>query len=667
MKYSQMSLRVQEPLWENDEIFERFFKFMCDLRAVDELALFSHDNHTPAPLEKMLRRAEILKSRVARLKSAGFRTGINNLCTVGHADENLVVSGKLSGRLFMDISGRCTPGNFCPRDEEWREKYIIPVYRALAETSPDFIWIDDDLRLNGHGAAQRGCFCEVCFQDLLKYFDLDTDRAGFTAYFDEGASHDELRRRRMKLIEWNRNVLLEELKVIENSVHSVDSGIVLGKMDCVDSWDADRFREVEALAGSGKTEVIWRPGGGFYTDFRPDEMLCKQKIIEMTVADLPPQVKVIQSEIENFPYLNLRKSRRITALETSLYCVSGCTGAALNVIPDDEWSPMESYSQLLLDLKAQKSFNDRIVSLKNRQPNTGIWDGADKNQELGNSERSRHFICQPEVWPQSALNSQDFPVLGLPVTESRSGCSCAVLNAFAARALDEETLYWLFAKGIYMDAGALDVLNERGFSDYTGFVSGRKFERDAMELAVEHPLNPEHFLRNSRQSLWGGIAVELKSNASGAQVLSRLVDYERNELSSCASGCFVNSLGGRIVVSGYSPWDFLAVRPKYLQMHAIFRWLSKDDIDIEIPDCTSRTAVWSSRNNGRLAVFILNTSFDYAENLTVRLKTAADSVKLIRCGMEDKILYAIRRNGAFADFSVDVPSFELLAVEADIS
>ena len=662
-----MSLRVQTPLWENNAVFERFFKLMCQVRPVDELALFAHDIQTPAPLETMLRRTEILKKRIPRLRAAGFRVGINNLCTIGHADENLAVSRQLRGRLFMDIDGRASPGNFCPRDPEWRQNYVIPLYRALAETAPDFIWIDDDLRLTGHGAAQRGCFCDACFKDLLEYFSLDTDRAGFTAYFDGGAPPDELRRRRKKLLEWNRRVLLDELQVIEEAVHGVDGSIVLGKMDCVDSWEADRAREVRVLAGRNGTPVIWRPGGGFYTDFQPDEMLGKERIIEMVVADLPPQVSSIQSEIENFPYLNLRKSRKITALETSLYCVAGCTGAALNVLPDDEWSPMESYAELLQELKAQKSFNDRIVACKDGMPNTGIWDGADKDQELGNGERSAHFLSQPASWPPSSLNSRDFPVLGLPLTESRSGCSCAVLNAFAARGLDDAVLEELLAKGVYMDCGALDVLNERGFAAYTGFVSGRRFERDAMELAVEHPLNPEHFLRNPRQSFWGGTAAALEPAAEDACVLTKLVDYERNVLAPCTSGVFVNRFGGRIAVCCCSPWDFLAVRPKYLQMHAIFRWLSRGELDAEIPDCRARISIWSCRGSGHLAAFLLNTSLDPVERLVVRLKTRSRSAILIRNGRPDEKISSCGGDGVFADFPLDVPPFELLVLDTGIS
>ena len=666
MKTSQMSLRVQTPLWENDAVFERFFKLICDVRPVDELALFTHDIHTPAPLATMLRRAKILKQRIRRLKAAGFRTGVNNLCTLGHADENLAVSRQLCGRLFMDIDGRTSPGNFCPRDREWRQNYIVPLYRALAETEPDFIWIDDDLRLNGHGAAQRGCFCDVCFRDLLEHFGLATDRAGFIAYFDGGAPPEELRRRRKKLLEWNRQVLLDELRVIEETVHGVDAAIVLGKMDCVDSWEADRVREVQVLAGKNGAPVIWRPGGGFYTDFRPDEMLGKERIIEMVVADLSPQVSSIYSEIENFPYLNLRKSRKITALESSLYCVAGCTGAALNVLPDDEWSPMESYAELLRALKAQKSFNDRIVACKNSQPNTGIWDGADKDQELGNGERSANFLRQPVEWPPSSLNSCDFPVLGLPLTESRAGCRCAVLNAFAARGLEDVVLAELLSQGVYMDCGALDVLNERGFAEYTGFVSGEKFDRDAMELAVEHPLNPEHFLRNPRQSFWGGTATALEPAAEDACVLTKLVDYERNVLAPCTSGVFVNRFGGRIAVAGCSPWDFLAVRPKYLQMHAIFRWLSRGELDAEIPDCRARISIWSCCGNGRLTAFLLNTSLDPVENLVVRLRTGSTSALLIRNGRADETIFSSGGDENFADFTIDLPPFELLLLETEI-
>ena len=256
-----------------------------------------------------------------------------------------------------------------------------------------------------------------------------------------------------------------------------------------------------------------------------------------------------------------------------------------------------------------------------------------------------------------------FHALGLPRAYTLENAFCAALGATCARALSHETLLGLFAKGIYIDAEALDILNERGYGEYTGFQTKGRFFRDSMEASVTHPLNPERpFIRNIRQSFWGGTATALEPTRPGAQILTRLVDYHDAELASCASGTFENTLGGRIIVAGYGAWVMFGYVPKYRQLHNIFRWLSHEQLDAEVTDCAVRTGVWArQRPDGGVNVAILNASLDPAINLPLRIRTAASATILMRNQKMDIELGISSREGEFAIFILpEIQDWELV-------
>jgi len=228
---SQMSLRVPVDFWLDDKVFNDLLETMKRIGTIREFALFTHYAHTPPTLEQMAEYARIMKQRMSAMRACGFHCGINNLCTLGHADEDMKGAEQLSGRLFTGLDGAASKGNFCPRDPQWLNSYIIPLYKMLAEAEPEFIWLDDDLRLSNHGKARIGCFCNDCLKALSEYFNLPgIDRLGLQDYFETG-SPKEIRSKRLKMLDWNRHVLVELEETIAKTIHAVNPNIIIGKMD----------------------------------------------------------------------------------------------------------------------------------------------------------------------------------------------------------------------------------------------------------------------------------------------------------------------------------------------------------------------------------------------------------------------------------------------------
>ena len=61
---------------------------------------------------------------------------------------------------MTDITGCISLGSFCPNDDRVRE-YVQDLYEIIVSAAPDFIWIDDDVRL-WHWPNGMGCFCDNC-------------------------------------------------------------------------------------------------------------------------------------------------------------------------------------------------------------------------------------------------------------------------------------------------------------------------------------------------------------------------------------------------------------------------------------------------------------------------------------------------------------------------
>jgi len=115
----------------------------------DEITLFTSETHPPLPLDVFARRIDILEKRMVQARERGYRSGINILSTIGHHEENLDNSLKGPFTPMTDIDGKVCRGSFCPNDDNLRA-YIQKIMLVTAQANPDYLWLDDDIRLAGH-------------------------------------------------------------------------------------------------------------------------------------------------------------------------------------------------------------------------------------------------------------------------------------------------------------------------------------------------------------------------------------------------------------------------------------------------------------------------------------------------------------------------------------
>jgi hypothetical protein len=656
-KNATISLRVPSAFWDTDSGFSTFIKFADESHFVDEYAFFSTPLiGTPFPVDWLQRYWDKLGERIDLTRKYASRVGINHLVTLGH---NMHNEGKYlrSSATMVSQKGNRIPWKYCPNNPQWREEYIRPTYTLLAECRPDFIWIDDDLRLNNFGDHEFGCFCPYCMEQIRQRLGFDGELSELKQFLEIGEPK-ELRRRRQAMLEYNRSVMEDISSYIEKVVHGIDPKIILGQMDALSYWETDRVAQAKALAGTKENEVWWRPGGGTINDHCPDEIIIKANYFAAEVATLPDRVTAIQGELENFYFQVFEKSCRFTSLEAQLYCAaSGCTGVAYSIFGKGagpvQTDPLSAWEPLVCELKKNEAFIDLIVENNQRLPLKGIWNGVGKNYFLGNNYASGEWLAMDQFLGYQPWKYTDLHVIGLPPAFRKEDASVTVIAEREVAAFSDDEIYDLLHGGLYLDVPALEAINHRGFGEYTGFKKIGEFHADAIEAQTPHFLNDygNLYRRNVVQAFWGSVAYSLSPTAE-AQTIGRLVNLMDEEIAACSSGIYENRLGGRVAVIGYAPWHGLGYAHKVDQIKKIFRWLSKNTLPGWIDSC-HRSGLWlRQRYDGGINAAVLNPSMDTAVDVMLILKTSQKQATLYRLDYPPVRLTGVEQPDGYIRFNL---------------
>lgn len=655
VKKAFICFRVGVTQWLDETRYRGLLDMFEKYKGVtDEITFFTSETHPPLPLDVIQRRAEILAQRMTAARALGYRSGINLLATVGHHNENLANSLDAPYTRMTDLGGGTCQGSFCPNDEGMRG-YIADVYKALATANPDYIWIDDDVRLFGHMPILCGCFCDNCLAIFEKECGKKHDRASLREAFNQPDLKAKLEIRNAWL-DHNRKTLVRLFTLIENTVHAIKPGLPLGFMTgerFFEGFDFDTW--AETLAGPARSEVYWRPGGGNYTDEWPDGTAQKAHQIGRQIALLPTSVTCIESEIESFPYQRLRKSAHVTAMEAAAYIAGGCTGAAYNVLAMYA-EPLDDYEPLVAKLRDVRPFLDRMAHELARTPATGLHTGWCKNSFAANNP-SGDWLSGPANNTGTG-HGDGLYVLGIPPAYNAAYARVTALSGDTALAYTDAEIRRMLSGGVYLDPEALNRLNDMGYAKYTGFTVERTVDRDSMEEFTEHELNAGLVgrRRDCRQSFWHAPAAVFAPASDTCRSLAHLIDYTYEEVAPCCLGVFENELGGRICVSGYYPWIQLHGFAKAAQFKAIMRWLSRDTLPAYVASF-HRANLWVRvRDNGAIAMALLNASLDPAEKLELNVLTSKDTLRVTDMQCRETQVTASQTDGPYKRFTL--PSIE---------
>jgi len=614
--------------------------------ATDEITFFTSATHPPLPLEVIQQRAAVLAQRMVEARKLGYRTGINLLSTMGHHNENLPnsLSGDYTG--VTDIDGNACQGSFCPNDPRVQQ-YVKQVYQAVAKAGPDYIWIDDDVRLAGHMPVFLTCFCDRCLALFEKETGTKHTRASLKIAFVSGPLEQRLALRKAWL-QHNRDTIGRLFQLIEQTVHAIHPKMPLGFMTgdrFYEGYDFDRWAAI--LSGPGKAEVRWRPGGGFYEDDAMPGLAGKSHDVGRQVSVLPPEVISIQSEIENFPYQRLKKSAHTTVLEAASHMAAGCTGAAFNVLSGND-EPLDEFEPLVARIRQARTFYDLLAKHLGRKPLAGIHPAWNKDTAAASDLAGGNWMAFGRFLGESPRLFE----IGLPIDYAARGASVTLLSDDNMVAFSRDEIVKMLSGGVFMDTSALARLNQMGFGDLTGFEADKVLPRDCIEELTGHALNAPFAgrQRDCRQSFNHLPAQTLKPRDAKAQALSRLVDYSNAEVAPCAMGAYENRLGGRVCVAGYFPWTFQHSLSKSAQVKAVMRWLSKDQVPAYVASF-HKINLWVREPDGSgVAMALTNSCLDAARDVTLLVRTDRDRLRVFDMNGTETEVRASGSDGPYRKF-----------------
>ena len=113
-------------------------------------------------------------------------------------------------------------------------------------------------------------------------------------------------------------------------------------------------------------------GRWLLNDDRLPGLVDKANDMGRQVSALPPEVEVIESELENFPYQRLRKSKQTTVIEAATHMAAGTTGTAFNVLSMYK-EPLDEYAPLFDRICRYRPFYQKLQSALGRSMAKGIW------------------------------------------------------------------------------------------------------------------------------------------------------------------------------------------------------------------------------------------------------------------------------------------------------
>jgi hypothetical protein len=516
-----LSWRIGLLLYESDKTFAGLCTFLKKHRdVVDEIAMFESNTHSvyiPPPV--LQQRAELIRDRIFALKEAGIRSvGINVLATIGHINEAWDSLPALPFQPMIGHDGSASISCACPNTPEFRE-YMRNKYSLYAGINPDFIWVDDDIRMHHHGVA-FGCFCPTC----LKIFSEEKNKSYARQELLDALNAPGQGGLREACVEQNVRTTESLLKDIEEAVHGVDPGIDLGLMTVGAAWTTYSGQALDRWFNALKA-VKTRPGGGFYTDERPVEMYHKAIEVGRQLEGLPGSVVERQYELENFPYMTLDKARVTVINECSLALGVGLNGIAFNALGSIGDPHLTERESLLQEISKSRPFWETMLEYADGLPTRGLWPAWNRHMT------SRQQVKEGLSWLEQDCSyhitlPNELGRIGLPLSVDRPGCA-VILAGRVAETMDDAELKQVLSGPVLMDDATLTVLTDRGMDELAGVRVLRPYDNGVVERFTGDPINGPHSqtMRDVRIEFWNntrGGACVLEPLASDVRTISRL-------------------------------------------------------------------------------------------------------------------------------------------------
>ena len=437
-----------------------------------------------ADLERWL---EPLAACREALNAAGVSVSLNPWYTVLHTDRGRHFPEDYSFTPMVSPSGVEAKAVASFASPMW-QRYIARLFARCARLGFRVIWIEDDFRYHNHAPLDwGGDFSTPMLERFAEKLGQAVTRQDVvSAILQPGEPHPW---RALWQETW-REAQLDAVRGIRQAVREAAPGTLLGLMSSHPSNHSIEGRDWTALFGElavgGKAGH--RPHFAGYQDSLKAALCTSSFMLDYQKELRPPSVAVeVAPEIENFPMTPFSKSDTVTWGQMALAQLHGADALQLDLfsftvtrLADEPW-----VGRLLDAARPGLAFLAGRFPREMRTSGVGVlWQPDASLRTHVQTGTDMAELGVPLTSPADLLQS-----LGVAVQARSGAVNC--LWGPAAWAYTDKELGELLSGRIWLDAEAVEIVQERGLGDLVPVAHDGWWDRQEKDYSLEHPERPE--------------------------------------------------------------------------------------------------------------------------------------------------------------------------------
>lgn len=577
---------------------------------------------------------------IKRLRDAGISYQLNFQNLIGSVFGGVDFSSYYGWENLVDHTGKESLGCGCPLGKKFRE-HAGQRLRIWAETEPDVIWIDDDLRIHNHGTpvfaeldgkghyTDYYCFCDEHLRRFNELRGTHFDRETLVKEITKPGAVSETR---IAYLTFLGETMAETADWIRRTVQDISPNTRLAQMTSVPDTHAAEGRDWNSFLSSlcGKYPPMIRAHFGPYMEGNPRDFVNCYRMLAQTMTQLRETYAgpvEYCPEVENTRFTTWAKSSAATAYQLTMSAFLGCSDITLSLYDLDGGSFADEplYGKML---KEEKPFLDKLVSL---DLGSCRGDGViiPTSGKSGKTYRMRECDGYSALGGDTRYIEKYLLKAGIPchylTPSDMNGDGVVALDPYSAGFLSDEELRKILCGNVLLDGGAAEVLCNRGFADQIG-LCGMEKQRIVVNAEVINT-----FTRADGTYIRVPSRIPVNSwykttPADGAEILSVFLTPDGNKHPGMTY--FENSLGGRIALypacKAWGDGFFTHYRVKFFK-----DVLSRLCPTIPRIDCHGYTlAAVKEKGSDERYYFVGNLSTDILTSITINGKTITDRLEV---------------------------------------
>ena len=571
--------------------------------------------------------------------------------TLGHGeylketDNDAIMAYNLEKMVGHD--GTVADYCFCYRGDSFRQ-HSFETAKVYAKVFPECVWIDDDLRAYNHSPVAYACYCDNCINLFNEKHKSSFTRDSLVREINYGGVYW-----REQYIQFIRNGIYDYTYALTKAVMEVSPDSVMGYQYArASNYLGKDYRFVlDALKeGSGKAPKS-RPGGGFYNDKYPLDMLGKAIMHNCSNSVLPEYVIENYSEIENTPDVAFGKSVDGTCIEASLTLAFGCTGltfATLMVAHE----PLSWHKNMLRQFSEYRGYWNRLIA-HNRNKKSG---GVCVFESPVSHKRTLTKNDLPFSWEKIAGHfGTELLQIGVPVSHDKEVAKAFILTRVAIDYMTNTDIHHLIHKPVVTDATVLAKIIDRGFGLHFK-VEIHSLDRYVTEVFTDCDINSGYQGMEWNESYFFSKYKD-KYVIEGEELLSVGNYREKNtgEALGCANAIIhtYDSRGKQLskwAVFGYSLWNDVISSAKRQQILRSIDYISDNTLPAVLQSPEQVAVIPRIDTNGKtVSVTLQNLSIGKTQPMQLLIRNPkGDTFEMQNAYKKERVAYKKQKSGYWA-------------------